>query len=84
MSMTKETGARIQDIVAGLALVGGLLTVVIADYVLAPKGAEIAFIIDQRPTMKSLRDAVRERCLAMATKLPGQGLECRFAVIPFG
>ncbi len=84
MDTTTKPSYRKRDAIAGLALVGALITIVIVDRVVGPKGAEIVFIVDQRPVMKSLRGAIRDRCLETAKSLHGQGMQCRFAVIPFG
>lgn len=84
MDATTKPSHRKWDMIAGLALAGALLTIVIVDRVLGPTGAEIVFIVDQRPVMKSLRLAIRDRCLKTAKSLQDQGMHCRFAVIPFG
>lgn len=73
-----------RDLIAGLALFGALVTILIVDRLSSATGAEVVFLVDQRPVMKSLRDPIRDRCIETAESLTAQGMQCRFAVVPFG
>ncbi|MDX1968544.1 MAG: VWA domain-containing protein, partial [Planctomycetaceae bacterium] len=83
-SLSSEQAFRINDGIVSAALLLSLLTVVIVDRANLPTGADIVFLIDQRPVMMSMRTAISDRCREIARSLHAQGLDCQFAVIPFG
>ncbi len=80
---SRQAFRRIDGTVSA-ALLLALLSVVIVDRASLPTGADIVFLIDQRPVMVGMRTAIRERCRETARSLHAQGLDCQFAVIPFG
>src|SRR5262245_62015043 len=76
------------------AVLAGLVLAVVAvvafdrdESIDGPKAIEavdLVFILDQRSTMKDLIDAMKANCLERAEGLIADGLDCRFAVVPFG
>ena len=67
----------------------GLLLMVVAvavfdRYSSADGMVDLVFILDQRYGMKDVIDAVKSNCIERAAGLESNGLDCRFAVIPFG
>jgi hypothetical protein len=45
---------------------------------------EVVFVLDQGPAMAGVVDAMKTNCLEKAAGLHAGGLDCRFAVVPFG
>ena len=45
---------------------------------------DVVFVLDQGPAMAGAVDAMKANCLETAAGLQAGGLDCRFAVIPFG
>jgi hypothetical protein len=45
---------------------------------------DLVFVLDQRPDMTDLIIAMKTSCLEKVEVLQSEGMDCRFAVIPFG
>src|SRR4051794_2326343 len=50
----------------------------------AVTGVDLVFLLDQGPSMRVFTDAMKASCLEKAEGLKSEGVDCRFAVIPFG
>lgn len=70
---------------AGLAvgLLLAILVVLIFDRSV-PVIVDLVFILDQRTSMRDLIPGMKANCLEKAEALKAGGMDCRFAVIPFG
>jgi len=70
----------------------GLLVLAVASVVLFDRLAvtaveppvDVVFLLDEGRSMSALVDAMRADCLEKAKKLRHSGMDCRFAVVPFG
>ena len=73
---------------AGLLLV--LLAVLAIDRFISKKitdkalTIDVVFVLDQGRAMAGVVDAMKANCLETAVGLQAGGMDCRFAVIPFG
>lgn len=82
-----EQGAKSRDLYIDLAWAGGLVLAVLMVVVFdrsVPTTVDLVFILDQRVTMRDLITGVKANCLEKVEALKASGLDCRFAVIPFG
>jgi len=78
---------RFVDIGLAVGLLVAVLAVVAIDRsapVEADPGVDLVFVLDQRPDMRDLIEGMKANCLEKAESLKAAGVDCRFAVIPFG
>jgi len=78
--------ARRRFIIDVASLAGLLLAVVIVFAVddNASEKIDLVFVLDQRLEMQDLVSGMKSSCADMAEGLKAKGVDCRFAVIPFG
>lgn len=69
------------------AAVAGLLLAVVIVFAVdrsIPTKIDLVFVLDQRSEMRDLIAGMKSSCAEMAEGLKAGGVDCRFAVIPFG
>lgn len=84
--MTTTLIARRRFVIDVSAIAALLLAVVIVFAVdrSTPVKLDLVFVLDQRSEMRDLISGMKSRCAEMAEGLKAGGVNCRFAVIPFG
>ena len=93
-SIGSEAGQKVRTLLVDSGVSVGLLLALLAVLALdrsqAPPPVEkvaavdLVFILDQRPAMRDFIEPMKANCLEKAQGLQADGLNCRFAVIPFG
>ncbi len=85
-----EVRPRMFRLAMDIGLAAGLLLAVMAVLIVDLSGfgqihtVDLVFILDQRPAMRGVVKAMLANCVEKAEGLQASGLDCRFAVVPFG
>lgn len=89
MGASNRQPRRLLALDAGLStgLLLALVAVVIVDLSLSntiPSAIDLVFILDDGRAMTGAVDSMKANCLEQAKDLQARGIDCRYAVIPFG
>jgi hypothetical protein len=70
------------------SLLAGLIVVWLFDRsappLVPPDNLDLVFVLDQGQSMRGFIDALKASCLERANAFKSGGIDCRFAVVPFG